>query len=537
MANPAFIQGVSGVSNIQNGTATVTGANFVTQNSAAGSLLVAEFEVNAQAATLNSITDNQGNTWVVLSPFSNGSTWDTYFCYALNTAGGSKPQLTLHFASAPASVYYALGEYSLVSSYRGASTALAIQFTQPSSTNAVTSVAGDLILGVYGAGANNTTAPTSSNSTVEETGGNGTIHQLAFSDAIAAGTSSTVAFSGWSSNVQGAIQALAFVPTPTAATPTFSPNGGSFGPAQTVTITSSTSGGTIYYTTDGSTPTHGSSSIANGATVSISSTCTLKAIESASGFQDSAVGSASFTINGAVATSTFSPVAGSYSSTQSVTVNNANSGLPGFAQYYTTDGSTPTTGSTLVSGAISVSSSETLKVLAVATNYSNSAIASAAYVINSGAGIGTVLTNGAAQPVTVANASGFSLPITSPTTSGKMGQPTPIVFCDINGNELTVTGSTKGAFIANPIPVVLCDHLGRPITPTLTFSSNGNSIVVTATKTGNKMGQPVPVVLTDPNGFAYLTADFAAFGTGSQNPTPICLTDINGNVLSLVVGN
>lgn len=166
-----------------------------------------------------------------------------------------------------------------------------------------------------------------------------------------------------------------------AATPTFSPNGGSFGPAQTVTITSATSGGTIYYTTDGSTPTHSSSSISNGGTVSISTTSTLKALASVADFVDSAVGSASFTINGAVTTSTFSPAAGSYSSTQHVTLLNADSALPGFAQYYTLDGSTPTTGSTLYTGAITIASSKTIKVLAVATNYSNSAIASAAYSI------------------------------------------------------------------------------------------------------------------------------------------------------------
>jgi hypothetical protein len=166
-----------------------------------------------------------------------------------------------------------------------------------------------------------------------------------------------------------------------AATPTFSPNGGSFGPTQTVTISSATPGGTIYYTTDGSTPTHSSSSISNGGTISVAATATVKAIESVANFLDSAVGSASFTINGAVTTSTFSPVAGSYTSAQSVTLLNADSALTGFAQYYTTDGSTPTTGSTLYSSPISVSVSQTIKVLATATNYSNSSVASASYVI------------------------------------------------------------------------------------------------------------------------------------------------------------
>ena len=89
-----------------------------------------------------------------------------------------------------------------------------------------------------------------------------------------------------------------------------------------------------------------------------------------------------------VATPTFSPVAGTYSSAQSVTVSDTDSGLGGFAMYYTTDGSTPTTGSTLYTGAITVSASETIKVLAVATGYINSVVASGTYVIGGSGGDG-----------------------------------------------------------------------------------------------------------------------------------------------------
>jgi hypothetical protein len=80
-----------------------------------------------------------------------------------------------------------------------------------------------------------------------------------------------------------------------AATPTFSPVAGSYSGTQTVTITS-TSGGTIYYTTDGTTPTHSSSSISSGSTISVAATETVKAIASATNNLDSAVGSAAYTI-------------------------------------------------------------------------------------------------------------------------------------------------------------------------------------------------------------------------------------------------
>jgi hypothetical protein len=97
-----------------------------------------------------------------------------------------------------------------------------------------------------------------------------------------------------------------------AATPTFSPNGGSFSSAQTVTITSA-SGGTIYYTTDGSTPTHASSSISSGGTISVGVTSTVKAIASATNNVDSTAGSAAFTITIPVASHYSQPDCRDYS--------------------------------------------------------------------------------------------------------------------------------------------------------------------------------------------------------------------------------
>lgn len=90
-----------------------------------------------------------------------------------------------------------------------------------------------------------------------------------------------------------------------------------------------------------------------------------------------------------VATATFSPVAGTYQKAQTVTVSNTNSALGGFAMYYTTDGSTPTTGSTPISngGTVSISVSTTLKVLSVATGYLNS-IATGQFNIVQGTGDG-----------------------------------------------------------------------------------------------------------------------------------------------------
>jgi hypothetical protein len=80
----------------------------------------------------------------------------------------------------------------------------------------------------------------------------------------------------------------------TVATPSFSPAGGTFSSAQTVTISDGTSGASIRYTLDGSTPT--ASSTLYSAPLTISSSTTVKAIGIKSGSTNSAVATASYTI-------------------------------------------------------------------------------------------------------------------------------------------------------------------------------------------------------------------------------------------------
>ncbi len=80
-----------------------------------------------------------------------------------------------------------------------------------------------------------------------------------------------------------------------------------------------------------------------------------------------------------VATPVFNPAAGTYTTTQSVTITDATSGA---TIYYTTNGTTPTTSSTKYTGKITVSSTETIEAIAVASDYTNSAVASATYTIS-----------------------------------------------------------------------------------------------------------------------------------------------------------
>jgi len=83
----------------------------------------------------------------------------------------------------------------------------------------------------------------------------------------------------------------------TVATPTFMPNAGAYPSPQNVTMVCGTSGATIKYTTDGSTPTSASPTYTGA--ISVAATATIKAIAIMSGMNDSAVATAVYTIGSA----------------------------------------------------------------------------------------------------------------------------------------------------------------------------------------------------------------------------------------------
>ena len=85
-------------------------------------------------------------------------------------------------------------------------------------------------------------------------------------------------------------------PSNQVAAPAFNPAGGTYTSAQNVTISSATSGASIRYTVDGSTPTSTTGTLYTGP-VTIAATTTLKAIAYASGMTNSAVTTATYTIS------------------------------------------------------------------------------------------------------------------------------------------------------------------------------------------------------------------------------------------------
>ena len=82
----------------------------------------------------------------------------------------------------------------------------------------------------------------------------------------------------------------------TVATPTFSVPGGAYSSAQSVTISTGTTGASIRYTTNGTAPSETVGTLYSGS-VTVSSSETLMAIAYETGLHDSAVASATYTIN------------------------------------------------------------------------------------------------------------------------------------------------------------------------------------------------------------------------------------------------
>ena len=170
-----------------------------------------------------------------------------------------------------------------------------------------------------------------------------------------------------------------------AASPVFTPVAGTYTAAQTVTITDSTAGAVIYYTTNGDEPT--TSSARYTAAIKVSATETIRAIAVSSSSWNSVVISATYNIALPTAAPTFTPAAGTYNSPQTVTISDSTRGA---TIYYTTNGAAPTVSSAkYTSAGIRVSATETVRAIAVASGYSTSSVAAAAYTIASAPSVTT----------------------------------------------------------------------------------------------------------------------------------------------------
>ncbi len=352
-----------------------------------------------------------------------------------------------------------------------------------------------------------------------------------------------------------------------AATPAISPSSQSFNPSIQVTITDSTQGASIYYTTNGTTPTTASTKYS--APFTVTTTTTVNAIAAGTGLLQSPMASATYTLSTQTAAPSFNPPPGAYTSTQSVAISTTTANA---TIYYTTDGSTPSTASPKYIGPVSVGATETLSAMATASGLSNSPITSGVYTLDlggvssinfasgfSGGGmnlIGSAKLNGSALELTdgggseaaaawyqvAANISTFSTDFTFQITGTN---PTADGFTfAIQGNNSTAVGSSGGSLGYQGIPnsvAVKFDLYGNngegtdstglflngaiPTTPSVDMSSSGVDL-----HSGHPLhahlsydGATLTLTLTD-------TVTSASFTTSWQVDIPFNVGDVVGYV-------
>jgi hypothetical protein len=222
--------------------------------------------------------------------------------------------------------------------------------------------------------------------------------------------------------------------TPATSAPTFSPPAGSYSTPQSVALSSATAGAVIYYTTNGTAPTT-ASTVYKSAIAVATGTTTIEAIAVASGSSPSTVATATYVVGSTPVTAppTFSPGAGTYTTAQSVTLADSTANA---VIYYTTNGTTPTTSSTVYSTPIQVAATETLKAIAIAPSLQTSSTASAVYTIQAA---GTTTINFASG---FGSSAGLSLAGSATVTTNKL--------------QMTLAGATanKGsAWFSTPVNI------------------------------------------------------------------------------------
>lgn len=235
----------------------------------------------------------------------------------------------------------------------------------------------------------------------------------------------------------------------TAAVPTASPPSEStVANNSTVTLSTTTVGANIYYTTDGTNPTTSSPS---GTSVVITGDpedeVTVKAIAGGPGFTSSSIATFTYTLQPQVAAPTAFPGSGTtVANNTTVTLTTATAGA---TIYYTTDGSNPTTGS-LIGPSVVITGTPgavvTVKAMAAAPNMANSEIASFTYNLQPRAAAptavpasGSIVTNGATitlSTVTPGATIYYTTDGSDPTTASSSGSS--VIATGASGATVTV---------------------------------------------------------------------------------------------------
>ena len=280
------------------------------------------------------------------------------------------------------------------------------------------------------------------------------------------------------------------------ATPAISPASGTISASQTISITDSTPNAAIYYTTDGSGPTTASQKYSVPFVIPQPVT-TVRALAVAPGYSQSLVAASTFSFPAAPAP-TITPAGGTFTSPQTVTLTDSAGGV---SFYYTMDGSTPTTSSTLYTAPFTVSASGWVQAIAAGGSYGPSPVASAFFAIQY-----PTTTSLTASAKTVA--AGGSVTLTA-TVAPKSGGGTPTGYVDFDDGinllaELPLAAGT--ASYTGTLSTAGSHNLTAFYYGDLNFASSTSSAVVVNVVTfpctsSNPNPNPNPVAFGAPGDF------------------------------------
>ena len=219
------------------------------------------------------------------------------------------------------------------------------------------------------------------------------------------------------------------------------------------------------------------------------------------------------------ATPAFSLAGGTYTSAQTVTISTT---TPSATIYYTTSGATPTTGSTVYSGPITVAATETVEAIAVAAGGSPSTVSSAVYTITPA----TAAPSFSPAPGTYTSAQTVTISTTTPsatiyyTTSGA----TPTTGSTVYSGPITVAAPETVEAIAvaaggSPSTVSSAAYTITPATAAPSFSPAAGTYT---------SAQTVTISTTTPSATIYYTTNGSTPTTSSavySGPITVAATE------------